>query len=121
MVSLLFEFAAPILLTSSGYWAVFPVGQWHSQVQLNIDLQIQGDRASQILAIWLLPVAYLIFKSGSFPKILAILMAIAGLGYVLDALVFILLPSLNWQVAGFAFLGELPFPLWLLFRGVKAS
>jgi hypothetical protein len=40
---------------------------------------------------------------------------------VLDALVFILLPSLNWQVAGFAFLGELPFPLWLLFRGVKAS
>lgn len=121
MVSLLFEFAAPMLLSSSGYSALVPVDQWHAQVQFYIDLQILGDKASQILAIWLLPLAYLIYRSGYFPKILAILMAIAGLGYVLDALVFILLPSLNWQIAGFAFLGELPFPLWLLIRGVKTS
>ena len=121
MVSLLFEFAAPMLLSSSGYSAFFPVDQWHAQVQFFLDMQTMGDRASQILAVWLLPLAYLIYKSGYFPKILAILMAIAGLGYVFDALVFILLPGLNWQVAGFAFLGELPFPLWLLIRGVKTK
>lgn len=119
MVSLLFEFAAPMLLTSSGYPALLPVGQWHAQVQFYIDLQIMGDKASQILSVWLLPLAYLIYKSGFFPKILAFLMMFAGLGYVIDFLVFILLPGLNWQVAGFAFLGELPFPLWLLIRGAK--
>lgn len=121
MVSLLFEFAAPMLLSSDGYSTLFSAGQWQAQVQFFIDLQIMGDKASQILAIWLLPLAYLINKSGYFPKFLAILMAIAGLGYVLDALVFILLPGINWQIAGFAFLGELPFPLWLLIRGVKTS
>ena len=119
MVSLLFEFAAPLLLSSSDYSSIFPVGQWHAQAQFFIDMQIMGDKASQILAVWLLPLAYLIYKSGFFPKILAILMMIAGLGYVIDFLVFVLLPGLNWQVAGFAFLGELPFPLWLLIRGAK--
>ena len=121
MVSLLFEFAAPLLISSSGYSTLFPVEQWHAQVQFFIDMQILGDRASQILAVWLIPLAYLIYKSGFFPKILAVLMMIAGLGYVLDSLVFILLPRLNWQIAGFAFLGELPFPLWLLIRGVKTK
>lgn len=121
MVSLLFEFAAPLLLSGSGYSALFPVDQWHAQVQFFIDMQMLGDKASQILAVWLLPLAYLIYKSGYFPKILAILMVTAGVGYVLDGLVFILLPSLNWQVAGFAFLAELPFPLWLLIRGVKTK
>lgn len=121
MVSLLFKFAAPLLLSSGDYSSIFPVEQWHAQVQFFIDMQILGDKASQILAVWLLPLAYLIYKSGFFPKILAILMVVAGLGYVLDFLVFILLPSLNWQVAGFAFLGELPFPVWLLIRGVKTK
>ena len=121
MASLLFEFGAPMLLTSSGYSSFFPVDQWHAQVQFFLDMQIMGDKASQILAVWLLPLAYLIYKSGYFPKILAIFMAIAGIGYVLDGLVYILLPGLNWQVAGLAFLGELPFPLWLLIRGVKSK
>jgi hypothetical protein len=48
-------------------------------------------------------------------------MVIAGLGYVTDFLIFFLLPNLNWQVAGFAFLGELPFPLWLLMKGVNVE
>jgi hypothetical protein len=121
MVSLLFEFAAPLLLSSGDYSSIFPVEQWHAQVQFFIDMQIMGDKASQVLAVWLLPLAYLIYKSGFFPKILAVLMMVAGLGYVIDFLVFILLPSLNWQVAGFAFLGELPFPLWLLIKGVKTK
>jgi len=119
MVSLLFEFAAPLLMSSSDYSSIFPVEQWHAQVQFFIDMQMFGDKASQVLAVWLLPLAFLIYKSGFFPKILAILMMAAGLGYVLDFLVFILLPGLNWQLAGFAFLGELPFPLWLLIRGAK--
>jgi hypothetical protein len=42
-------------------------------------------------------------------------------GYVTDFLIFFLLPNLNWQVAGLAFLGELPFPLWLLIKGVNVE
>lgn len=121
MVSLLFQYAAPLLLSSNGYSTLFTTDQWHAQVLFFINMQMLGDKASQILVVWLLPLGYLIYKSGFFPKILGVLMVIAGWGYVTDFLVFFLLPNLNWQVAGFAFLGELPFPLWLLMKGVNVE
>jgi hypothetical protein len=121
IVSLLFQYAAPLLLSSNGYSTLFTTDQRQAQVLFFINMQILGDKASQILAIWLLPLGYLIYKSGFFPKILGVLMVIAGWGYVIDFLVFFLLPNLNWQVAGFAFLGELPFPLWLLMKGVNVE
>jgi hypothetical protein len=119
MVSLLFQYAAPLLLSSNGYSTLFTTDQWHAQVLFFINLQMLGDKASQILTVWLLPLGYLIYKSGYFPKLLGVLMVVAGLGYVTDFLIFFLLPNLNWQVAGFAFLAELPFPLWLLMKGVN--
>ena len=121
MVSLLFQYAAPLLLSRSGYSTLFTTDQWHAQVQFFINMQMLGDKASQILVVWLLPLGYLIYKSGFFPKILGVLMVMAGVGYVTDFLVFFLLPNLNWQVAGFAFLGELPFPFWLLMKGVNVE
>jgi hypothetical protein len=119
MVSLLFQYAAPLLLSSNGYSTLSTTDQWHAQVLFFINMQVLGDKASQILAVWLLPLGYLIYRSGFFPKILGILMMIAGVGYVTDFLIFFLLPNLNWQVAGFAFLAELPFPLWLLLKGIN--
>lgn len=121
MVSLLFQYAAPLLLSSNGYSTIFTTDQWHAQVLFFINMQVMGDKVSQILAIWLLPLGYLIYRSGFFPKLLGVLIMIAGLGYVTDFLIFFLLPNLNWQVAGFAFLAELPFPLWLLLKGVKVK
>ena len=119
MVSLLFQYAAPLLLSSNSYSTLFSINQWHAQVLFFTNMQMLGDKASQILAVWLLPLGCLMYKSGFFPKILGVLMVIAGLGYVTDFLIFFLLPNLDWQVAGFAFLGELPFPLWLLMKGVN--
>ncbi len=121
MVSLLFQYAAPLLLSSNGYSMIFTTDQWHAQELFFINMQVMGDKASQILAVWLLTLGYLIYKAGFFPRILGVLMMIAGWGYVTDFLIFFLLPNLNWQVAGFAFLAELPFPLWLLLKGVKVE
>jgi hypothetical protein len=119
MVSLLFQYAAPLLLSRNGYSTLFTTDQWQAQVQFFINLQMLGDKAAQILTVWLLPLGYLIYRSGFLPKILGVLMVLAGLGYVTDFLIFFLLPNLNWQVAGLAFLGELLFPLWLLIKGVN--
>jgi hypothetical protein len=121
MVSLLFQYAAPLLLSRHGYSSVFTTDQWQAQVQFFINLQMVGDKAAQILTVWLLPLGYLIYRSGFLPKILGVLMVMAGVGYVTDFLIFFLLPNLNWQVAGLAFLGELPFPLWLLIKGVNVE
>jgi hypothetical protein len=121
MVNLLFQYAAPLLLSRHGYSSVFTTDQWQAQVQFFINLQMLGDKATQILTVWLLPLGYLIYKSSFLPKILGVLMVLAGLGYVTDFLIFFLLPNLNWQVAGMAFLGELLFPLWLLIKGINVE
>ena len=121
MVSLLFQYAAPLLLSRHGYSSIFTTDQWQAQVQFFINLQMLGDKAAQILTVWLLPLGYLIYRSGFLPKILGVLMVLAGLGYVTDFLIFFLLPNLNWQVAGLAFLGELLFPLWLLIKGINVE
>ena len=121
MVSLVFEFSAPLLLTSSDYSTLFTTDQWLAQVQFFINMQVQGDTAAQILSLWVILLGFLLFKSGYLPKLLGILMMIAGVGYVADFLVFFLLPQLDVQIAGFAFLAEVAFPFWLLIKGVDVE
>jgi len=119
MVILLFQYVAPLLLTSSNYSTYFPTDQWHAQIGFFLNLQKFGDKTCQIFSIWLLPLGYLIYISSFTPKFLGVLMVIAGLGYVSDFLIFTLFPNSQLQIAGFAFLAELSFPLWLLIKGLK--
>jgi hypothetical protein len=121
MVSLLFKYTGPLLLSSGYYPALFQADQWHAQVLFFINLQVWGDKVAQVLAVWLCPLGYLVYKSGFLPRILGILLITAGVGYLADCLVFFLLPDLNWQMAGFAFLAEIPFLVWLLFKGVDVE
>jgi hypothetical protein len=46
-------------------------------------------------------------------------MVFAGIGYVSDFLIFTLFPNSHLQIAGFAFLAELPFPVWLVINSLK--
>jgi hypothetical protein len=121
MVSLLFQYAAPLLLTGSDYSALFTTDQWLAQVQFFINMQVQGDRAAQIFTLWVILLGFLMYKSGYVPKLLGILMMIAGVGYIADFLVFFLLPQLDVPIAGLAFLAEVAFPFWLLIKGVDVG
>jgi hypothetical protein len=121
MVSLVFEFSAPLLLTSSDYSTLFTTDQWLAQVQFFINMQVHADKAAQIFSLWVILLGFLMFKSGYFPKLLGILMMVAGVGYMADFLVFFLLPQLDVQIAGFAFLAEVAFPFWLLIKGVDVE
>ncbi|RTL59580.1 MAG: DUF4386 domain-containing protein [Sphingobacteriales bacterium] len=65
---------------------------------------------------------YLIFKSGFFPKLFGVLMAIAGLCYLLNSFTLILAPKLsNFMMLVPAFIGEFSFCLWLIIAGVNVS
>ena len=121
MVALVFEFGAPLLLTSSDYSTLFTTDQWQAQVQFFINMQVHADKAAQIFSLWVILLGFLMFKSGYFPKLLGILMMVAGVGYMADFLVFFLLPQLDVQIAGFAFLAEVAFPFWLLIKGVDVE
>ena len=68
---------------------------------------------------------YLIFKSGFFPRILGVLMQIAGLCYLLNSFAMILSPGFANLIFPAVlvppFIGELSLCLWLIVKGVNVS
>ncbi|WP_313640162.1 DUF4386 domain-containing protein [Paenibacillus sp.] len=75
----------------------------------------------------LLIVGYVAVKSNGIPKIISILLVIAGVGYMLIHLCNAFLPQFDGVITVLKFIftvpmivGELGFGLWLLFKGGKA-
>ena len=78
------------------------------------------------LGLWLVPLGYLVIRSGYFPKLLGWLLIVACAGYLIDLFTQVLAPSHSGLVATVitypaGALGELTFLLWLLVRGIPAS
>jgi hypothetical protein len=122
MLNELNHFAVLLLLNGADYLKVFSIDQLYSQVMFFLNLHHYGTFIAQIFwGLWLLPLGYLVFKSGFLPRILGALLIIAGFGYVIDAFILFLLPDLNITISQFTFIGELLFLLWLLFKGVNVE
>ena len=72
--------------------------------------------------LWLFPFGICVMRSGFIPRILGVLLMIAGCGYVAISLSTVALPQYAQpihQVATFLNLGELPIIFWLLIWGAK--
>ena len=72
-----------------------------------------------VFAFSLLVAGYLAFKSGFVPKLLGILLIIAGTGYLVDGLGQILVTGYGANIGMFTFIGEPLFMVWLLWKGVR--
>jgi hypothetical protein len=72
-----------------------------------------------------LVLGYLIFRSGYFPRILGVLMQIAGLSYLTNSFALLLAPAFAAKLVPAillpALIGELSLCLWLLIKGVNAQ
>jgi uncharacterized protein DUF4386 len=64
---------------------------------------------------------YLVFRSNYIPKIMGVLLILAGLGYLLTNLKPFLFPDLRLDFAEYTFYGELVFMLWLLIKGSRMT
>jgi len=62
---------------------------------------------------------YLVYRSGYIPKIIGILLAINGLGWLIDILNPYLYPNAHLGFIHITFFGDLFLMLWLLVRGWK--
>ncbi|MBL0882067.1 MAG: DUF4386 domain-containing protein [Chitinophagaceae bacterium] len=73
--------------------------------------------------LWLIPLGWLVFKSGFIPKIFGVLLWINGAGYMIASLTYFLwpaqLPLVTTIVMPTYFSGELPLIVWLLIKGIK--
>jgi hypothetical protein len=121
-LNMLNQFAALLLVNGSGYLSVFTPDQIDALAMLFLNLHKVGYLIAQVFfGLWLLPLGYLIYKSGFLPKLIGILLMVACFGYLLDVLIFALLPDVELVVSEFTFVGELLLLLWLLIKGVNVE
>ena len=74
-----------------------------------------------LFGLYLLLLGYLACKSGYVPRLLGVLLVIAGGGYLLDSIAGLLTASYTASVSSFTFIGEALFMLWLLLKGRKVT
>jgi len=109
-----------ILLSGANYLAVFETDQLHAQVMLFINAFYDVWAIGLIVfGFHLLSLGYLAFKSDYIPKILGVLLMLAGLSYLIDYIGNFLFPNLDAAISMVLGWGELLFMFWLLFKGVK--
>jgi hypothetical protein len=112
---------AALRLLSSADDGAFTSTQLQAQAMLFLDMRRSGILVTQVFwGLWLLPLGWLIFRSGFLPKLLGILLVIGGVGYLIDWATQLLFPGLA-TISQFTFIGELLLPLWLLIKGVNVE
>jgi len=122
MLNLLNQSVALLLLSGADYLTIFTADQLYAQVMLFLDLYEHGIMIATIFwGLWLLPLGYLVFKSGYIPRFLGVFLIIGGFGYLIDFFIFFLFPNVDATISQFTFLGELLLPLWLLIKGVNVE
>jgi hypothetical protein len=120
----LFQFAAVLVATDSSYVTAFGTAGANALVLLLLDMQHYGFLIAQIFfGLWLVPMGYLAYQSGMFPKALGVALIMGGACYLVDMLAAFLVPDLGKQIHGFLAIPPTIAEVWmvgyLLVRGVK--
>lgn len=116
--------AALSLATDPSYATAFGPGGSEALVLLMMDLQHSGFLIAQVFfGLWLLPMGYLAFISGMFPKALGVLLVIACFSYLAHVPFVFLWPEAGTMLTPFvampAVLAEVWMVFYLLIRGVR--
>lgn len=111
------------ILDGTGPMASFSEAQRYAQMMVSLDSYDNSMLVNEIfMGLWLFPLALLIFRSGFLPRILGVLLFVAGFAYLAESTTWLLLPAYGHLVGKFASplrALELVTPLWLLVMGAK--
>jgi hypothetical protein len=117
--------AAPLVLTSGAtYLSAFDKNHLDALTLGLFGWRGQGIRAATMYwGVWLLPLGILVYRSGFLPRLLGVLVFIAGCTYVLNCLAYYFLPEHARMIARASMLpqaaGEAGFTGWLLIKGAR--
>ena len=124
--SLFSEFGAYLLLSGADFLKVFSEDQLQALAMLFLMVYKNGFMIAQIfLALWVLPLGYLVIKSGYLPKILGIFLLIDCFVLLIWVFQFFLFYPENEVISGLclaiSFIAEASFCLWILIKGVNVE
>ncbi|MDQ6877552.1 MAG: DUF4386 domain-containing protein [Candidatus Dormibacteraeota bacterium] len=92
---------------------------------LLVDAQHNGLLiASIFMGLWLVPLGYLAYKSGWFPKVLGVVLIVGGACYIVDLAAAFLIPDLGKAIHGYvtipSIIAEISLLVYLLAIGVRS-
>src|SRR5436305_8850443 len=115
--------AAMMLARGADFLSVFDQPQRNALAMLFLRLHDHENFAAEIFcALWLIPLAILVYRSGFLPRFLGVWLTINGFAYVALSFTGWLLPQYYAVAFNSAFpvlFGELAFMLWLVIKVAK--
>jgi hypothetical protein len=116
-------FSSALVLRDAGGMTAFTMAQRETMALLGA--RVATSIAGMFLIMYGIATVirgYLIAKSGYLPRILGILFAIGGIGFILRTTTYLLAPSLSspFLLMPMA-LGGIPLMFWMLFKGVNTE
>ncbi len=117
------DVAALTLVSDATWLAPFDPGQRDALAYLFVRLHARGITVVSIFwGLWLFPFGLLVMRSRFIPKLLGVLLLLAGAGYVAGSFATLVLPDVADRVravTGILGFGELPIMVWLAFWGAR--
>jgi len=115
--------AALTLVSGAGFLSVFEKSKLDALAYLFLRLHSEGLTVVSIFwGLWLLPFGMLVIRSGFIPRVLGILLMVAGTAYLATSFTTLVVPqyaSLVKQITFPLYFGELPIIIWLVIWGVR--
>jgi hypothetical protein len=122
MLNMINQFAPLILFSGADYLKVFNAEHLEALALVFLEFHTIGYLIAGVFSgLFLLPLGYLVYQSGFFPRILGYLLVLGGLGYMTELFVYFVIPS--FEIIAFiglalAIIAELSLTFWLLFGKV---
>jgi hypothetical protein len=121
-----FAFEGMQVATDSSYAAALGTGGANALVLMLLDTQRYGGLAASVfMGLWLVPLGYLAYKSGMFPKALGVALITVCVCYHAKLLAAFLAPDLWTVIQGYVSIPIWVFELWmvlyLLLIGVRTT
>jgi hypothetical protein len=120
----LFLIASQLILSGADYLKAFQADQLQALAMLSLNIYKNGFSgiAQIFFSAWLFPLGYLVYKSGTLPRFLGIIVMVECFAWLMFPVQFFFFPgnvvfTYASSVAGF--IGEFSLTLWLLIMGAK--
>ena len=120
----LFLIASQVILSGAEYLKAFHADQLQALAMLSLDIYKNGFSgiAQIFFSAWLFPLGYLVYKSGTLPRFLGIIVMVECFAWLMFPVQFFFFPGnvvLTYVSSAVGFIGEFSLTLWLLIMGAR--
>ena len=123
LANMLNKFAPLVLLSGAEYLSVFTKPQLDALALGFLGLHRGGAIvATAFWGLWLFPFGVLVIRSGFLPRVLGMLLLVAGVAYMISSITSLVLPDHRQVVSRIMmplYFAEVPIIFWMMIKGAR--